>query len=322
MDPYYDDEHQRKLYWDESTRMAGTVQYVPADQAYPEGYLGLTVNDSEPWRRTDNEYPRPIHQRQGAFAIQTTRNAQEEPGIHQSEPNATEGGDQYDIEPEPQIIEYLQDGYTDMQSVDSGSMQQLTGAGQILVDFGVDPALDPSPEYGDPLGFVDQGVEQELYNGQELEQYPHENVAEAKEQQQQQQGEEEDEENTSEVISSGPAAPAIPQIAASVQVSQARSTKQSHNATIPGVQYNDGSPDPTPGVPGLALVPAEDPCRRETVVIDGKEKIRVRCNRCRKAFSRVDEARWHLRFEHYGQYYLPRGCHIVKGREQALIDCP
>ncbi|KXH55780.1 hypothetical protein CSAL01_11789 [Colletotrichum salicis] len=111
--------------------------------------------------------------------------------------------------------------------------------------------------------------------------------------------------------------------AANVQAPQARPRgRQSHNATIPRVQHNDDSKIPDPLHYGLAKVQARPPCQEITRIFRGQQKTLIQCNRCEETRSRRDEMRWHLRWEHYGREYPPHGCHVKKGREQALLDCP
>ncbi|KAK1660018.1 hypothetical protein BDP55DRAFT_754791 [Colletotrichum godetiae] len=98
--------------------------------------------------------------------------------------------------------------------------------------------------------------------------------------------------------------------------------RQSHNATLPRIQHNDDSNIPDPHHYGLFRVEARPPCQEITRTVRGEQKTLIQCNRCNKTRSRRDEMRWHLRKKHYGRYYPPHGCHMKKGREQALLDCP
>ncbi|KAK1509243.1 uncharacterized protein CCOS01_15759 [Colletotrichum costaricense] len=113
-----------------------------------------------------------------------------------------------------------------------------------------------------------------------------------------------------------------PQPAADVQAPRARNGRRSHTRTIAGSQFNDGTPDPNPEHYGLAGVSPRPPCRELPRIVNGVQKVAIACNRCTKILSRKDEMRWHLRRDHYGEYYPEKGFHIEKGRQQALLDCP
>ncbi|EXF77388.1 hypothetical protein CFIO01_12436 [Colletotrichum fioriniae PJ7] len=113
-----------------------------------------------------------------------------------------------------------------------------------------------------------------------------------------------------------------PQPAANAQAPRGRRGRRSHTRTIPGSQFNDGTPDPNPDYYGLEKVSPRPPCRELPRMVNGVQKVVIKCNRCEKILSRKDEMRWHLRRDHYGKEYREEGFHIEKGRQQALLDCP